>query len=128
MIMIYTTCFANLRNLPHNITPISICAKAPSWYNGLEYKNLAPSYDILIEWKSDPNEERYIRRFNDEILSKLNQDEVINDLGFLCEFNQSKHIALVCYEKSDDFCHRHLVSEWLRNNDYNVEEFKKEMK
>ena len=36
--MIYTTYFAQLRNLPKNIIPISICAKAPSWYNGLQYK------------------------------------------------------------------------------------------
>ena len=126
--MIYTTYFANLRNLPSNIIPISICAKAPSWYNGLEYKNLAPSYDILMEWKSDPNEERYIRRFNDEILSKLNQDEVVDDLQFLVTFNHNTNIALVCYEKPDDFCHRHLVAEWLRNSGYDIEEFKKETK
>ena len=36
--MIYTSYFGNLKNLPKNITPISICAKAPVWYTGLQYK------------------------------------------------------------------------------------------
>lgn len=30
--MIYTSYFAKLNKLPKNITPISICGKAPSWY------------------------------------------------------------------------------------------------
>lgn len=49
--MIYTTYFAKLRNLPSNIIPISICAKAPSWYTGLQYKKLAPKYNFFTEWK-----------------------------------------------------------------------------
>ena len=35
-----------------------------------------------------------------------------------------KDIALCCYEKPTDFCHRHLVAEWLNNNtDENIEEW-----
>ena len=40
---IYTSYFANLKNLPDNVCPISICGKAPDWYKGLQYKKLAPT-------------------------------------------------------------------------------------
>jgi uncharacterized protein (DUF488 family) len=30
--------------------------------------------------------------------------------------------VLLCYEKSGDFCHRHLVAEWLRRYGYEVKE------
>lgn len=54
---IYTSYFAMMRNFPENIIPIAICAKPPTWYEGLVYKKLAPSYDILMQYKTQPNEE-----------------------------------------------------------------------
>lgn len=35
------------------------------------------------------------------------------------------HIALVCYEKPTDFCHRHLVAEWLCKNGFECHEWKR---
>jgi hypothetical protein len=29
----------------------------------------------------------------------------------------------LCYEKPQDFCHRHLVSDWMRSVGINIEEF-----
>ena len=49
--MIYTSYFAKLKSLPDNIVPISICGKAPDWYEGLQYKKLAPKYDFFMKWK-----------------------------------------------------------------------------
>ena len=121
--MIYTSYFARLKKLPNNMIPISICAKTPSWYNGLEYKKLAPSYSILMEYKSYQNEELYIKRFKEEVLNKLCTSEVLEDLFALKPLeDKSKNLCLVCYEKSSDFCHRHLVAEWLKENGYDVEE------
>ena len=34
------------------------------------------------------------------------------------------HIALVCYEKPQDFCHRHLVAKWFEENGIIVEEWR----
>ena len=52
---IYTSNFANIRKIPSNIIPISIAAKSPDWYHGYEYKSLAPSYEILSNWKTNRN-------------------------------------------------------------------------
>ena len=36
---------------------------------------------------------------------------------------KSDDIALICYEKPSDFCHRHLVADWLIERGFDVEEY-----
>ena len=127
--MIYTTYFAKLKSLPSHIVPISICAKAPDWYEGLQYKKLAPSYNLLMEYKKNYDKDHYIERFQKEVLDTLNPLEVVKDLCMLVGnfkgYNYMPDAALVCYEKSTDFCHRHLVADWLKKNGFEVMEYNK---
>lgn len=136
--MIYTTYFSNLKNLPKNIVPISICAKAPQSWRGLQYKKLAPKYGFFTAWKKmcrNVNKDKqneanvyYIEHYHKDVLSKLTPQQVINELQYLCELHNEKdaHIALVCYEKSSDFCHRHLVAQWLNAGGYECREWTEE--
>lgn len=120
--MIYTTYFAKLKSLPKDIVPISICGKAPIWYSGIQYKKLAPKYDFFMQWKENHDNDYYISCFNNQVLSELNPVQVINDLIVMAA---GRDIALVCYEKPEDFCHRHLVADWLRKYGYNIKEWNK---
>lgn len=124
--MIYTTYFAKLKSLPDNIVPISICGKAPAGYKGLQYKKLAPKYDFFMEWKRTRDNEYYIKCFKEQVLGTLTADNIVFELkdAIYNIYGVDKDIALVCYEKSEDFCHRHLVAEWLREQGYSCEEFK----
>ena len=124
--MIYTSYFAKLKSLPDNIIPVSICAKAPNWYTGLQYKKLAPSYDLLMKWKEMHDEGYYVERFTKEVLDNLNAVDVILDLSkMVYSFNIGEDdICLLCYEKPSDFCHRHLVAGWLNKNGFHCEEYK----
>lgn len=123
--MIYTSYFAQLNKLPENIIPISICVKAPDWYKGLQYKKLAPKYDFLKKWKEDQNNEYYIKCFNEQILDKLDWFQVYEELHDLADSCGKPHyeIALICYEKPSDFCHRHLVADWFNKNLIKCEEY-----
>ena len=121
--MIYTSYFAKLRKLPDNIIPISICGKAPDWYKGLQYKKLAPKYDFFMEWKKNHDNDYYIKCFKEQVTDKLDADNIIDDIGFLTGYDQTKNICLICYEKPTDFCHRHLVAKWLSENGYPCEEW-----
>lgn len=118
--MIYTTYFAKLKSLPNDIVPISICGKAPIWYSGIQYKKLAPKYDFFMQWKENHDNDYYISCFNNQVLSELNPVQVVNDLIAMAA---GRDIALVCYEKPEDFCHRHLVRDWLNQNGFHVEEY-----
>ena len=114
--MLYTTYFARLKKLPKNIVPISICGKAPQGYTGLQYKKLAPKYDFFMKWKQNHDDAYYIDCFNKQVLSPLNADSILAELQTMA--GQNTDIALVCYEKPSDFCHRHLVAKWF--NEYNI--------
>lgn len=124
--MIYTSYFAKVKALENkNIIPISICAKAPDWYKGLQYKKLAPKYQLLMEWKKTHDNDYYIERFKSEVLDRLDATSVIKELNYLAPNVNGKDIALLCYEKPADFCHRHLVAAWLRQNGFECEEWRK---
>ena len=116
-----TSYFAMMRHFPSDFEPIAICAKVPSWYHGQVYKKVAPSFDILMEYKRTGNEETYTKTYT-EFLQTLNVEEIVNDLRTL---SNGKEIVMLCYEKSSDFCHRHLLSKWLNDNGYDCEEWKK---
>lgn len=118
--MIYTSYFAKIRALPDAIVPISISLKPPDTYKGLEFKTLAPSPDILWEWKRRPDTVRYERRFFNEILRFLLPDNIVKKLY---ELSEGKDVALICYEKPVDFCHRHLVARWLNEHGYECKEW-----
>lgn len=126
--MIYTSYFAQLKNLPSNIIPISICGKAPNWYTGLQYKKLAPKYDFFQEWKKNHDNDYYIKCYKEQVLDKLDILTVIRDLVDLlpADGSTARHtIALICYEKPEEFCHRHLVADWLNENGFQTKEWSK---
>ena len=124
--MIYTSYFAKLKSLPDNIIPISICGKAPDWYKGLQYKKLAPKYDFFMKWKENHDNDYYIKCFNEQVLSTLKADDVVFELTDIVYNIKGidMGIALICYEKPSDFCHRHLVADWLNQNGFKCEEYK----
>lgn len=122
--MIYTTYFGKLKKLPKEIVPISICGKAPEWWTGLQYKTLAPKYNFFMEWTKNKDNDYYIEHFNKEVLNVLDADKVVFELNEMVNGRfEDVDIALVCYEKPEDFCHRHLVANWLIANGYDCMEW-----
>jgi hypothetical protein len=118
--MLYTTYFAKLRTLPPDITPVSICGKAPEWYMGAQYKKLAPKWDFFQEWKKTHDNHFYVKSFDGQVLSMLDAKQVYDELTAM---TLSADIALVCYEKPESFCHRHLVANWFRENGFAIKEW-----
>ena len=136
--MIYTSYFAKLKQIEElNIIPVSICGRCPDWYKGNQYKKLAPNYKFFMEWKQNQDNDFYVEHFQKEILDNRNINIVLQDLfNFFStdqqEFIKNSHIpywmnndfniALICYEKPSDFCHRHLVADWMIKNGIPVKE------
>jgi uncharacterized protein (DUF488 family) len=80
------------------------------------YPNLAPSWDTMVSpYKSGIiTKEVYIERYNHQ-LHKLNPQQVVDEL--------TEEATLLCYELPHQFCHRHLVSQWLTNHGYDIVEY-----
>lgn len=118
---IYTSYFAKAYQFPDDkYSCIAISVGVPKAINVKSYKKLAPLWDIVQEYKNNGGDiEKYKRRYYNEVLNKLGVCEVYKDLEKLSD---GKDIVLLCYEgiKNNDFCHRHLVSQWLRENGYDA--------
>lgn len=123
----YTGYFAKLKKYQEaGLVPVSIALKSPDWYHGLEYKQLAPNWDILSSWKSGEHKcdvDYYTKHFEDDVLDSIYFQKVLNELEELTKVKQDK-IILLCYEKSSDFCHRHIVAEWLGKDGISCAEYK----
>lgn len=122
--MIYTSYFAKLKSLPSNFTPVSICIIPPAWYKGLQYKKLAPKYDFFMKWKETHDNDFYVNCFNNQVLNTLDASTVVKELLSLLPKDQTNQtLCLLCYEKPSDFCHRHLVADWLTRNGFECKEW-----
>jgi uncharacterized protein (DUF488 family) len=88
-----------------NPNAISIAGKCPVWYKGKEYKILAPKYWFFKKYKENGDKEFYIEQYYKEVLSNLDPKKVYEELG--------DDAILLCWESAKDFCHRHLIAEWL---------------
>lgn len=119
---IYTSYFANVKNLPKNILPISIANITPQGWQYPIYQKLAPPDKILKNWKQAQDNLDYIFDYEDEVLSQLKLNDVID---YLLHFLKDDYtdVALICYEKPTDFCHRHLVADWLKKNNIHCKEW-----
>lgn len=107
---IKTSYFSNWRKFPKGYNLIGITNRPPSWWNGDNIKELAPSDYLLQNWKSGfITESEYKKIYIAELNSKFTPEQVLEKLP-------DKSI-LLCYEKSKDFCHRHLLMEWLGYKD-----------
>jgi hypothetical protein len=94
---------------------ISIAGKAPDWYHGREYKKLAPKVWFFKKFKMDGDEEAYTARYKKEVLDKLDAEEVYKELG--------QDAVILCWETPDEFCHGHLVADWLNEKlNLNIQE------
>jgi uncharacterized protein YeaO (DUF488 family) len=110
-----------MNKLPSYLVPVSIAGKTPDFYKGYEYKKLAPKWNFFKVWKETHDNEYYIKHYQEEVIDKLVFKEVLTDLLIL---TNSYDLCLLCYEKSGDFCHRHLVADWFTKNGVKCEEYR----
>lgn len=105
---IYTSYFGNIRKLyVNNITPICIARGIPKFYRGEINQTVAP-YSWMLSDKVSRDE--YIEAYFNQVLRNVDIGQFV---GQLEKASKGKDIALCCYEKPKDFCHRHLLAKWL---------------
>lgn len=118
--MIYTGYFAKLNHYKEKgLIPICIAGYPIPSFNGICYRDLAPKKVWWKEWHDKQlGNDWYEMMYRKTVLDKLNPKEFVdycNSLG---------NVVLLCYEKSNSFCHRQIVAKWLRENNFDCEEYK----
>lgn len=105
---LFTSYYAKSGQHPNRI---SISASEPPWFMGKRYPRLAPSWDMIWAVKHGTiTDEQYGRLYLELLIKKrkLDPNTVVKDLP--------NNAVLLCYERPDDFCHRHIVARWLRRS------------
>lgn len=112
---IHTSYFGKSRKLKAehpDWVQIAVCGKMVFPWKGLRYSRLAPKVGFFTEWKRNGDNAFYIRHYNDEVLKPLDRESVLAELAELAG-GEDRTVVLMCYEKPEDFCHRHLAAKWL---------------
>lgn len=98
---IYTSYYANVKNLPAEMVPIGISVGKNKFFNGAYDLRLAPTWAMMKMGR-----EKYDAAFFEK-LSKLDAKKIYDSLP--------DNAVLLCYEKFNDWCHRRAVAEWLES-------------
>ena len=114
---IYTSYYGNLKALAKaGIKPIGISVGIPKYFSDFTMKELAPRYEML-----KMPEITYRKEFA-QILAYRDAMKIIEKIQ---SYANGQDVALLCYERPGEFCHRQLVAEWLsKETGIEVIEFK----
>ena len=107
---IYTSYFANSRKLNEaDIKIICVAIGRPRFIKAPQMLNVCPTRYMV----SGPcSREEYLKLY-DQILSEQDAHQVVKQIESL---SGGKDVALCCYEKPGDFCHRHILAKWITDN------------
>jgi uncharacterized protein YeaO (DUF488 family) len=115
--MIYTSYFALIPKLPPDMLKVSVSLGTPQWAKvdgHLSYLN--PTAPLLREAKSRTiSLEAAREKYCHEILGRLSPIKVYEDLLKLKNDSGKNNLALLCYEKPGEVCHRRFIAQWLEN-------------
>lgn len=106
--ILYTSNYARHAKDPKAIS-ISL-GGGPYWFRGPQYPDLAPTPELLEQYKAGKVDERgylisYLQTLKDR---KLDPQKVAEELG--------DERIMLCYETPTAFCHRHIVAWWIETN------------
>ena len=113
--MIVTGYFARIKHYV-NLPLVSVALYKPKWLTTpvLDYPDLYPTDKMLRNYRENHDINQYIYDYYSQVLLKLDVSKVAKDLD---------NKILLCYEKSSDFCHRHIISYWLCSHGYEAKEY-----
>ena len=121
--MIFTCNFANWKKIPLPVAPISIALHPPEGWSGKTYPPFFPTKELLYLYKNNLIDDvKYSQMYKDQILRPLDPATVVNEIYDMRSISTTA-IALLCYEHSNKFCHRHIVRAWLTDHGFVAREF-----
>ena len=96
--------------MPSNAFVLGITRFPPKGFKGINSTALAPSELLLKMYKNkDIDEYVYKQMYYDELRERGLTPELVRHAFEML----STDVILCCYEAPGDFCHRHLLAEWL---------------
>lgn len=109
MINIYTTNYTKASRLSNkHYLKVSISQYRPREFKGMQINSFAPTKELLAEYKNGLSEQEYVTRYREQI-NKLS--DIYSFFKIMAKQANGRDILLLCYEKKNAFCHRHILSD-----------------
>ena len=123
---IYTGYYAQMKKYKQmGLIPVSIAYLTPHWYDGEVCFELAPSRTLLKKWKQgEITEEEYKEQYIHRLDNEVQWSKVWKKLKQISAKYENSDLVLCCFEKAGDFCHRHVLAEYLTETGIDVVEAK----
>lgn len=109
--MVRTGNYKNFNGTNYSHISISKDRGRDANYEGKCFLDLAPNESFFRIWRNnigkistEENNKYYIEEYYKQILEKLDPEEIYSKLS---------NNILLCYEESNQFCHRHIVAAWF---------------
>ena len=118
---LYTTYFANLRNLPDCILPIRVSLGNVANSRTIPYPKFFPKSEDFKAYKCTGDFQNLKYNYAEKVLAYLNPEAVLEELE---ELSGGRDIAFVCFEKDPMSCHRSFIAEWFNIHGIECEEVK----
>lgn len=104
-----------LHKIPKSVPKVSIAYIPPKWYNGLQYRKLAPTRGMMQEYEQGIiNNFALRKKYENHIYSKYDPLHTASEIQKL---TNSKDVCLLIYEHENEFSTRHSIVKWFRYND-----------
>lgn len=115
----YTSYFGNYRKFPENAYTYSIARfVGPRLTVNNTIMHFAPSESLFNTYKNGLiSKEMYETYYRHQLLH-IPPDDVAKTIGYMKANEQIQgNVVLLCYEKKTDFCHRHILRDFLNTFD-----------
>lgn len=115
--MLYTSYISKISKMPDDMNKILIVRFLPKGFDlstcvNLKHRlELAPSKELLLSHKANPDWARYVREFNLEMQNRKDMREYLQQV--LKYLQKGNDLCLICYEKDFHHCHRYLLAQWF---------------
>ena len=116
---VYSNYFSAYRKeMPSDVLLLSIARTQPKSFRLQSFDKLFPPVKLLWDYKDKKiTWGEYERGYKKQVLATLEPADVLAELKELKELaGDKRNICLLCWEKSEEHCHRRLVMEWLNEN------------
>lgn len=105
---VYTSYFGLVRKLPKGMIKMAVCYK-PIRGIGI-WNSVVPDADYVYGYKrGEINEQQYEELYYNYLLAR--KEQIAGNIPYL---KGGTDVVLLCYEKPGDFCHRHILARFLR--------------
>lgn len=125
-IKVHTSYYAGVRNLPYGkVVFVQVSNTTPDWFDKPLCRlsqNVFPDWSIINQYKSGAiSYEAFSERYRETLDTICDRKKLIDELEQLAEERNCTNVVLLCWEKDDKQCHRSVLGEWLKIDNFKGE-------